>query len=142
MCRTGGRTGARVSTFRTLAFGSLAFAAEITVIPTHAPAANPVTIDSPWTPIAPDGTTVRDRTYRDKWLLVFFRYTTCPDTCPMTLREVAVALDKLGPEAEQIQPLFITVDPKRDTLDVMRQYTSSFDELVGHTRTRASGRDQ
>jgi protein SCO1/2 len=52
----------------------------------------------------------------------------------MTLHEIAVALDKLGPEAEQVQPLFITVDPQRDTTDVINEYVSSFDaRIVGLT---------
>ena len=63
----------------------------------------------------PDGTTVTDQTYRGKWLLVYFGYTFCPNSCPTTLLEIAIALKKLGPDAAQVQPLFITVDPQRDT---------------------------
>ena len=95
-----------------------------------------VTIGGPFTLSTPDGTTVTDQTYRGKWLLVYFGYTFCPNSCPTTLLEVATALKKLGPDAAKVQPLFITVDPQRDTPKVMRQYTESFDpRIVGLTGT-------
>ena len=101
----------------------------------HAPAATaPVTVGGPFVLIAPDGTTVTDQTYRGKWLLVFFGYTSCPDTCPTTLNEIATALEKLGPNAEKLQPLFVTVDPKRDVPQTMKRYTAAFDaRIVGLT---------
>lgn len=83
---------------------------------------------------APDGTTVTDQTYRGKWLLVFFGYATCPDTCPITLNEIASALETLGPDAKRIQSLFITVDPERDTPETLKKYTAAFDaRIVGLT---------
>jgi protein SCO1/2 len=92
------------------------------------------TIGGPFTLSMPDGTTVTDQTYRGKWLLVYFGYTFCPNSCPTTLLEVATALKKLGLDAAQVQPLFITVDPQRDTPEVMREYTQSFDpRIVGLT---------
>jgi protein SCO1/2 len=95
---------------------------------------SPVTIGGPFTLTAPDGTAVTDQTYRGKWLLVYFGYTFCPNTCPMTLNEIASALEKLGPDAAKVQPLFITVDPQRDTPKVMGEYTQSFDpRIVGLT---------
>jgi protein SCO1/2 len=90
----------------------------------------PVTIGGPFTLIAPDGTTVTDRTYRGKWLLVYFGYTFCPDTCPTTLLEIATVLKTLGPAAANLQPIFITIDPQRDTREVMGKYTQSFDPRV------------
>jgi protein SCO1/2 len=81
-----------------------------------------------------DGKTVTDQTYRGKWELVFFGYTFCPDVCPTTLSAVADALEKLGPLASQVQPLFITVDPKRDTPEVIGAYVKNFDpRIVGLT---------
>jgi protein SCO1/2 len=62
-------------------------------------ATSPVTIGGPFTLIAPDGTTVTDQTFRGKWLLVYFGYTFCPNICPMTLNEIATALEKLGADA-------------------------------------------
>ena len=67
-----------------------------------------------------------------------FRLHSCPDTCPTTLLEVAAALEKLGPDADKLQPLFITVDPLRDTPAVMGNYTQSFHpRIIGLTGTRS-----
>ena len=97
---------------------------------------SPVTIGGPFTLTASDGMTVTEQTYRGKWLLVFFGFTSCPDTCPTALLDIAAALEKLGPDADKLQPLFITVDPLRDTPAVMENYTQSFDpRIVGLTGT-------
>ena len=99
-------------------------------------AAAAVTIGGPFTLMAPDGATVTDAAYRGKWLLVFFGYTSCPDSCPTTLNEIARVLAKLGADAAKLQPLFITLDPQRDTRGVLEQYTQSFDpRIVGLTGT-------
>jgi len=99
-------------------------------------ATSAVTIGGRFTLSTPDGTTVTDRTYRGKWLLVYFGYTFCPNSCPTTLLEIATALKKLGPDAAKVQPLFITIDPRRDTPEVMQQYTQSFDpRIVGLSGT-------
>lgn len=79
---------------------------------------------------AKTGQDVSDRDFRGKWLLIFFGYTHCPDVCPTTLSNIAEALGELGPLAAQIQPLFITVDPERDTVRVMGDYTSAFDPRI------------
>jgi len=90
----------------------------------------PVTIGGPFTLRAPDGTTVTDQTYRGKWLLVYFGYTFCPNTCPTALMDISLVLARLGGEANALKPLFITVDPQRDTPEVLRQYTESFDPRI------------
>jgi protein SCO1/2 len=93
-------------------------------------------IGGPFTLVADDGKTVTERTYRGKWLLVFFGYTHCPDVCPATLNTIAAALRQLGPEASRVQPLFITVDPRRDTPQVLANYVKAFDpRIVGLTGT-------
>jgi protein SCO1/2 len=74
-----------------------------------------------------DGRRVTDQTFRGKWLLVYFGYTSCPDVCPTTLSSMALALEKLGPLADKIQPLFITVDPERDTAKLIGEYVKDFD---------------
>ena len=84
-----------------------------------------MTVGGPFTLTAPDGTPVTDETYRGKWLLVFFDYTSCPDICPTTLYEIAAAIEELGRDAAKLQPIFITVDPERDTREVMVKYTGS-----------------
>lgn len=93
-------------------------------------AAKTVTIGGPFELKASDGTTVSDVSYRGKWLLVFFGYTFCPDFCPTTLAVVAEALDALGDDAAQVQPIFITVDPERDTPEVMGEYVAAFDQRI------------
>jgi len=104
--------------------------------PADAAATTTVTVGGPFTLIAPDGTTVTDQTYRGKWLLVYFGFTHCPDSCPMALFEISAALAKLGPDADEVQPLFITVDPRRDTPAVLGDYTQEFDRrIVGLTGT-------
>jgi protein SCO1/2 len=93
-------------------------------------------VGGPFSLIDGDGKPVTDQTWRGKYMLVYFGYTYCPDVCPTTLTNVAAALDKLGAKAERIQPLFITVDPKRDTPAVVRQYAAAFGpRVVGLTGT-------
>jgi protein SCO1 len=89
-----------------------------------------LTVGGPFALIDGDGKPVTDQTWRGKYMLVYFGYTYCPDVCPTTLTSVAAALDKLGPKADQIQPLFITVDPKRDTPAVVKQYAAAFGPRV------------
>ena len=83
-------------------------------------------IGGPFTLTDGAGKTVTDRSFRGKYMLVYFGYTFCPDVCPTTLTQVADALDKLGARADQVQPLFITVDPARDTAPVVGQYAAAF----------------
>ena len=93
-------------------------------------------IGGPFTLENGSGQTVTDRSFRGKYMLVYFGYTYCPDVCPTTLNEVAGALEQLGPKAKLIQPLFITVDPARDTPAAIRQYVHAFTpQLMGLTGT-------
>ncbi|MFH1343419.1 MAG: SCO family protein [Pseudomonadota bacterium] len=95
-------------------------------------------IGGPFTLIATNGEIVTDQTYRGKWPVIFFGYTFCPDVCPTALSNMTVAIEKLGPDAAKLQPLFITVDPERDTRDVLTEYLKSFDpRILGLTGTRA-----
>jgi protein SCO1/2 len=95
-------------------------------------------IGGPFTLTSADGRTVTDRTYRGKWMVIYFGYTFCPDACPTALSNMSIALQKLGSEADKLQPLFITVDPKRDTRQVMSAYLESFDpRIVGLVGTQA-----
>jgi protein SCO1/2 len=87
---------------------------------------NPIGIGGPFTLRDGTGKPVTDKDFRGKYMLVYFGYTFCPDVCPTTLSAVADAMDKLGPAASRIQPLFITVDPKRDTPAVVNQYAAAF----------------
>ena len=87
---------------------------------------NPISIGGPFTLEDGTGKPVTDRDFRGNYMLVYFGYTFCPDVCPTTLNAVADAMDKLGPASSKIQTLFITVDPKRDTPSVVRQYAAAF----------------
>lgn len=83
-----------------------------------------------------NGKQITDRDFRGKYVLVYFGYTFCPDVCPTTLNEVADALDHLGDKADKLQAVFITVDPKRDTPAVVKQYAANFSpRLMGLTGT-------
>lgn len=73
-----------------------------------------------------NGRGVTERDFPAHFQLISFGYTFCPDICPTTLAEMAVVMDKLGEQAERLQPLFITVDPERDTAAVLRTYTAFF----------------
>ena len=85
-----------------------------------------LTVGGPFALIDGDGHAVTDKTWRGKYLLVYFGYTFCPDVCPTTMTNVADAMDKLGAKADRLQPLFITVDPKRDTPEVVKRYAAAF----------------
>ena len=74
-----------------------------------------------------DGRTVTDRDFKGRPLLVFFGFTNCPDVCPTTLFEVSEILRALGPDADKVNALFVTVDPERDTPAQLKDYVSSFD---------------
>jgi len=65
--------------------------------------------------------------YRGKVVVLFFGYTQCPDVCPTTLSELAEVMKELGPEAKNVQVLFVTIDPERDTADLLAHYVPTFD---------------
>ena len=78
-----------------------------------------------------------DADFRGKLLIVYFGYTTCPDVCPTDLIQISLAIDKLGTAGESIQPLFVSLDPDRDTPSVLARYVSRFHpRLIGLTGTR------
>lgn len=80
------------------------------------------------------GQSVTEDTYRGKWLLVFFGFTNCPDICPTTLADLASVMDSLGADAEQVAPLFVSVDPERDRVENMAAYVSPFHpSIIGLT---------
>jgi protein SCO1 len=83
-----------------------------------------------------NGVVRRDSDFRGKLMLVYFGYTYCPDVCPTTLQTMTQALATLGEQANDVVPIFITVDPARDTPRQMKLYASNFDpRLVALTGT-------
>ena len=85
------------------------------------------------------GKVVTEQDMKGKPFLVFFGYTHCPDVCPTTLFDMSQVMKKLGPDADRINALFITVDPERDTPALMKDYMSNFDpHLRGLTGDQAA----
>jgi protein SCO1/2 len=74
--------------------------------------------------------------FAGRWMLVFFGFANCPDVCPTTMAEVAVVMEKLGAEAARVQPLFISIDPERDTPSALAEFVPQFDPaIIGLTGT-------
>ncbi len=120
-------------------------ATALRVMPVCAAEQHSVAHGGPFTLAATDGTVVTDKTYRGKWELIYFGYTFCPDICPTTLSAIAGALDALGPQAAAVQALFITIDPRRDTPQILAAYVKAIDPrivaLTGtHDQTAAAAR--
>jgi len=87
-------------------------------------------IGGPFRLVDQNGKTVTDADLKGKWSLVYFGYTHCPDACPTALNDIAIALDQLGPKREAVRSVFITVDPERDTPEVLKEYVTSFDAPI------------
>ena len=77
------------------------------------------------------GKRVTDQDFSGKYTLVFFGFTSCPDICPAGLQLMAGALEKLGTKAQRITPIFISVDPQRDTPEKLAAYVKNFDPRLG-----------
>ena len=91
------------------------------------PIALPSTIGGPFELTDSNSKPISDRDLKGQPFLVFFGFTHCPDVCPTTLFEVSEILRQLGPDADKVKALFVTVDPERDTAPVLKDYLSSFD---------------
>ena len=91
-------------------------------------------IGGPFTLVDQTGRTVTDQDFRGRYMLVFFGFTHCPDVCPAELQVMSIALDELGPKADQVVPIFITLDPERDTQEAMGAFVKNFgSRFVGLT---------
>ncbi|MEZ5854840.1 MAG: SCO family protein [Hyphomicrobiaceae bacterium] len=77
-----------------------------------------------------DGRQLTDLDLKGKPFAIFFGFTQCPDVCPTTMLEVANIMNKLGPDADKMKFLFVSVDPERDTPAILKQYLASFDERI------------
>jgi protein SCO1/2 len=99
-------------------------------------------LGGPFALIDQNGRAVTDQTYAGKYMLVYFGYTFCPDVCPLDTQKLATALRtfeaKSPDRAAKVQPIFITVDPERDTPAALKQFVAAFHpRLVGLSGTRA-----
>jgi protein SCO1/2 len=83
-------------------------------------------IGGPFSLVGGDGKPVTDRDFRGRYMLIFFGFTHCPDICPAELQVIAQALEQLGDKAKNVVPIFITLDPGRDTPEAMANYVKSF----------------
>jgi cytochrome oxidase Cu insertion factor (SCO1/SenC/PrrC family) len=92
----------------------------------HATSSGTALIGGPFTMLNQRGETVTDKTYIGKYMLLFFGFTNCNDVCPTELQVMTAALEQMGPDADKITPLFVSIDPERDTTDVIKTYVSAF----------------
>ena len=107
-----------------------------------APTPVAVPIGGPFTLVDHDGRPVTNETFRGRYRLVYFGYTFCPDICPTKLTEMTLALDAFATaapaRAAKVVPIFVSVDPERDTVEVLRAYRTHFHpRLVALTGTPA-----
>ena len=94
------------------------------------------TVGGPFTLTDHTGKRVTEQDFRGKHMLVFFGFTHCPDICPAGLQLISAALAKIGDKAERFVPIFISVDPQRDTPETVATYVKNFDDrIVGLTGT-------
>lgn len=92
------------------------------------------TVGGPFTLTDQYGNPRSSADFHGRFMLIYFGYTYCPDVCPTTLAVIADALGKLGKQADRLAPIFITIDPQRDTPDVLKAYLKSFDpRFIGLT---------
>lgn len=96
------------------------------------------TVGGPFELIDHLGNKRTDADFRGKLLLVYFGYTYCPDVCPTDLMQIGLAIDRLGDAGDAVQPLFISVDPERDTVSMLAGYVALLHpRLIGLTGTAA-----
>jgi protein SCO1/2 len=89
-----------------------------------------ISIGGPFELVDHNGNTVSRADFAGKPYLMFFGFTHCPDICPTKLAEISIALDELGDKASDLNVLFVSVDPERDTPDVLREYIGSFHSQI------------
>ena len=92
----------------------------------YSKSAGPIAIGGPFLLKDHEGKVRSAIDFRGRYMLVYFGYTYCPDICPMALYALSEALDQMGTSAKKFQPLFITIDPKRDTPNVLKNYLKHF----------------
>jgi protein SCO1 len=96
------------------------------------PIAAPSVIGGPFKLTDQNGKTITDQDFKGRPFLVFFGFTHCPEVCPTALFDISEVFNKLGPDADKVNALFVTVDPERDTPETLKEYLSSFNpRLIG-----------
>ncbi len=122
----------RYAAFLAFVLFAAGFAGVYTVLnaPETVQSAGTPLIGGPFSLVDTSGRRVTDRDFRGKLMLVFFGYTHCPDVCPTELQTMSEVMDKLGPAADKVAPVFISVDPKRDTPEVLADYMKNFSTRI------------
>ena len=87
-------------------------------------------LGAPFRLTSDEGRSISDTDLRGKPTALFFGFTFCPEVCPTTLAELAGLMGELGPDAERLNVVFVSVDPERDTPEVLHTYVSAFDERI------------
>lgn len=91
-------------------------------------------IGGPFSMVNQDGKPVTEKDFRGRFMLIFFGYTYCPDVCPTELQVMTAAIDAMGEDGKAITPILVTVDPARDTPEVLKSYVENFGpNVVGLT---------
>jgi protein SCO1/2 len=90
------------------------------------PGVGQVSIGGPFSLVDHTGERVSEADFKGRHMLLYFGYTFCPDVCPTELQAMSEALDALGPDAARVQPVFISIDPERDTPEVLADYRQHF----------------
>jgi cytochrome oxidase Cu insertion factor (SCO1/SenC/PrrC family) len=120
----------RATLFAAIAFAVIATLAAAYVILTsnsgQGESGGAVPIGGAFSLVDQDGRTRRDTDFRGQYMMVFFGYTYCPDVCPTALGDISSALEALGPRGAQIAPVFISIDPARDTPARLKEFAGSF----------------
>ena len=93
-------------------------------------AISPSAVGGPFSLTDQNGRRVTEADFRGKPVLVFFGFTNCPDVCPTALFEMSEVLRRLGPDAEKVNAIFISVDPARDTPEKLKDYLQSFHDRI------------
>jgi protein SCO1/2 len=116
------------------AFGTLALRTTGPTTDGHTQVTGKALVGGPFSLIDQTGKQVTDKDFRGKFMLVFFGYTNCPDVCPAGLQVMSVAIEKLGRRADDVVPIFITLDPEQDTPQKLAAYVKNFSpRLIGLT---------
>jgi protein SCO1/2 len=89
-----------------------------------------LSVGGPFKLIGTDGQEVTEATLKGKYSVFFFGFTFCPDACPTALNTFSLMMEKLGPDADKVQPVFVSIDPARDTPEVLKEYLASFDPRI------------
>lgn len=92
----------------------------------NAPPIGRALVGGPFSLVDQTGKRVTDQDFRGRYMLIYFGYTYCPDVCPASLQVISAALDRIGPDAGNVTPIFITIDPARDTPAKIGEYVKSF----------------